>query len=170
MKNLLILCLLALSFVPSSFAGSSPTQPEVDKRLNNIEKQTGTHLGYVRQARFVYQPAVQGGTAGSTYGLGVYLPAKSTILRGWITIASRFDAGGTVALKCEDAGNLLAATDLSIANYTNGTVIRLIPQDTLATVVKGTTIAARCQISATIATTTQANGKMVGWVEYFVSE
>lgn len=166
--------LLGLSFLfavaPFAALADAPIQPEVATKFQNIETETGSRTGYLRQFRAVYDTSRSGFGSIAAHGLGVYLPAKSTILRGWATISSRFDAGGTIALSCEDAGNLLAATDLSIANYTNGTLIRLIPQDTLATVVKGTTIAAQCEITATVASSVQGNGKMVIWGEYFVSE
>lgn len=169
--NFKYLAVLALLISPVLTHAGSPVQPEVDSRLKKIERQTGNYLGYLRQAHAIYDVSVKGGTSGSTYGLGVTLPAKSTILRGWLTILTRFNgSGGTVALKCEDSANLLAATDLTISNYTDGTVIRLIPQDAATNIIRGTTIAAPCEISATIATKTQDAGKALIFLEYFVSQ
>ncbi len=178
MKTLLFALLLAL--VPLSALADAPFMPEVAAKFANIETQTGSRTGWLRQARAVYDASLSGMGSATTHGLGVYLPAHSHLLRGWLEVSKHFDgAGGTIAFQCEDAGNILAATDFALtgtpagvvtASYPSGTLIRAVPQDTLATVVRGTTIAAQCEISAVVATTAQSYGKVVVWLEYFVGE
>lgn len=168
--------LLILALAPLGVFAAAPIQPEVQTHFDAIETQTGARTGWLRQARAIfdvtgYDSSGVANTTVATHGLGAKLPAHSHITRGWMEISRHFDSAGTIALQCEDAGNLFAATNLSIANYTNGTLVRLIPQDTLATVVQGTTIAAQCEISAVVATAhTGSGGKAVIFVEYWVGE
>lgn len=170
MKNIFLGLLLALSISPASWA-DSPLQPEVARKFQDIETETGSRRGWLRQVRAVFDTAVGTNAAAGAHGLGVYLPANSTITRGWMTISRHFDGAATIALHCEDANNIFTATDLSIANYSNGTLVRLIPQDTLATVVRGTTIASRCEVTATVGAPGQtAGGKAVVFLEYWISE
>lgn len=117
-------------------------------------------------ARFVYDVAVDTGTA-ATHGLGTFLPARAVIVRSAFKVITQFTNSGsaTVALTCEDAGNIYAASDISAAAanaFVEG-----------ATTGAATTwkrdIAARCEIGAVIGGAGGATvtvGKLVGWVEY----
>lgn len=179
-KFFLGLVLALTTMCEVSFAQSTPFQPEVDKRFKAIEADvttlealpssasyTADGISAVRVARATYDVAVNGGGTGA-HGLLVSLPAKALVKQVWFQIITQFsDSGsGTVALSCEDAGNLYVAAD--VTGITAGTTTTGVATGSAATMVDG--IAAACEITATVATAAQATGKMIVFVEYVVIE
>jgi hypothetical protein len=129
---------------------------------------TAEGLNASRVARVTYDVAVDLGTV-APHALGVTLPAKAIIVRTWFYIVTQFtDAGaGTVAIHCEDANNLYTATDItgmSVGATTAGAIDGGAESTFLGS------IAAACEITATVATEAQTAGKLIFFVEYFVAE
>lgn len=174
---------LALAAV--SKRDTAPYQPEVYKALRDLETQTDsqdTRLTSIeaspalvpygtagvkaqRVARAEYDVLLQGGTIGP-HGLGVSLPAGAIVTRSYLQIGTQFvDAGaGSVALQCEDANNILTATDITALTAT--TLRDGQSTGSLATMVQG--IAANCELTAVVAGSAQTAGKLVVFVEYVV--
>lgn len=135
----------------------------------DLEDQDGEGLYAQRVARFIYDVAADGGATGAR-SLGVQLPANAVITRSYFKIITAFTSGasggGTVALSCEDANNIKTATDLSSSSKN----AFLEGQSTGASSAFVRGIAAACNITATVASTNQTAGKLVGWVEYMIEE
>lgn len=76
----------------------------------------GDTQGACTTTQVKYDVSVTGGTSGTTYTLGMSLPAKAYIKGTWYHISTAFTASGgdsKLAFQCEDAGNLLTATAMS---------------------------------------------------------
>ena len=118
-----------------------------------------------RVTKAFYDVATDGGAIGA-HPLGVFLPAKAVITQAYFMTDVQFvDAGaGTVALQCEDAGNIFAAAD--ITGFTVGTMTSGVATGTAATMIKN--IAATCELQAVVAGIAQTAGKLTLWVEYVV--
>lgn len=127
-----------------------------------IQASATAGLGLVRVARATYDTAASNGTIGA-HALGVTLPAKAVMLGGVIQIVTQFqDSGsGTVALHCEDAGNIKAATDI-----TGSAAQALIATETMPL----GAIGSACNITATVAGAEQTAGKLILMVYYVVGE
>lgn len=125
----------------------------------------GLHLK--RIVRVTYDVAVDLGTI-AAHTLGVSLPANALIQRSWIYVVTQFVDGGsgTVAFHCEDANNIKTATD--ITGTADGGIIEGAQVGTTATMTGS--IAATCEITATVATAEQTAGKAILFVEYVVVE
>jgi len=96
------------------------------------------------------------------------LPANAIITQAYFFTEVQFVDGGagTVALHCEDAGNIFAAADITgiaVDAVTSG-----VPIGTAGTMAAG--IAAGCTITATIATAEQTAGVLTLFVEYVVHD
>lgn len=121
----------------------------------------------MKVVRFVYDVAGDGGTSGNTYDLGADLPAGAVIIRSYTKVITEFAGTGTLALTCEDAGNIKVATDFvgtSANTFVEG-------KSTGAASAFVRDIAADCNISATIAGgSVLTAGKLLGWVEYIVED
>lgn len=146
-------------------AGSIPIVNESGKLVEGRRGVDGHSA--LRIARAEYDVATDGGTVG-TYDLGIDLPANAMIMQSWFYIDTAFvDSGaGTVALHCEDAGNIKAATDLTAIStgvLTNGIQVGF---DDITTVSTG--IAAACDVTATVAGVDQTAGKLTLWLLYTV--
>jgi len=159
---------LLMMFSVASFATSSPYTSEMNTRFNAIEdlydSPSTDGLQFKRVARATFDCTA--GCAAGAYDLAVNLPANALVTQVYFQIITQFvDAGsGTVALSCEDAGNLYAAADvtgLAVGATTTGIAI-----GTAGTMIDG--IAATCPITATVATATQSAGVMNIFVEYVV--
>ncbi len=123
----------------------------------------GIHNKYV--ARATYDFAVSGGATGD-HPLGVTIPNKAIITRGIGNIITPFVStsnDGTIALKANSAGDLLAAVD---ADTLSG-VFDLIPVGTAATMVKLTD---NRELTLTVAVHALTAGKAVFFVEYVLSD
>lgn len=129
-------------------------------------------LNAMRQASFIYDVAVDGGTL-SAKSLGVALPAKAVIVRSFFKIITAFEDSGstTVALSCEDANNIKTATDFTGLGSAN-TFVDGESTGAIAGFKRG--IAAACNITATPASGTSSDrvtaGKLIGWVQYVVED
>ena len=132
-----------------------------------LEVPTSDGLMAVRTARATYDIAVDGGDA-AAHGLGVTLPANALILHSWFYVVTQFvDAGaGTVAIHCEDADNIYAAAD--ITGNSAGAVVEGVQDGTAANFTGS--IAAACELTATVATAAQSAGKLILFVDYVVVE
>lgn len=190
-KLLLLITLIGIHGAPScSMAASadfSPFKMTVERKLRTLESASTTQgsavsalqalpaaqsytadgISNVRIARATYDVATDGGGIGS-HALGVSLPAKALIRQAWFYTNTQFvDAGsGTVALQCEDAGNIYAAAD--VTGITATTVTAGIPTGVASTMVKG--IAANCELTAVVAGAAQTDGKLTLFVEYVVTD
>lgn len=154
-------------FVVSNVAfAATPFPLKVEQRFQTLENIGTNGNPALRVARFTYDVAIHGGTVG-TRGLGVFLPANALIVQSFFYTTTQFaGATGTVALFCEDNNNIKTATDLT--GITAGTITAGQSTGSAASMVAA--IAARCEISATVATATQTAGKLVGFVEYMIIE
>ncbi len=118
-------------------------------------------------AIFDYDFAVDGGAIG-TIATGVDLPANAVIEKCWFRVETQLvDAGsGTLAVQCEDAGNILAAGDQTgvaagafLASDITGTAANMVDD-----------IAASCDLSYVIAGAALTAGKIRGYCRYSVHE
>lgn len=125
----------------------------------------GLNVG--RLAIFDYDFAVDGGAVG-TIATGVTLPAKAIIEKCWFRVQTQLvDAGaGTLAVACEDAGNILTAADQTgvaagafLASNITGVAANMVDD-----------IAAACNISYVIAGAAATAGKVRGYCRYSVHE
>ena len=155
---------LALFLVCSvSNAASYPgVGPAVAKQLDAI--------GPVKVKKFIFDSALGSNSSSTTdsgvHGTGVYLPAGAVIVRSYIYVnAQMTDSGsGTVAYHCEDANNIKTATDMTgtaAAGWIEG-------QSTGAVSAFISSIAASCEIKATVAGTDLTAGKHTGYVFYLI--
>ncbi len=173
------LCTFLTAFLATSALASTPYSPEVNRRFKNIEQgiatlgtnpaSTGANtvgVSYLRVARVAFDSATHGTSSATAYDLGVTLPAKSIIWDGMIYVTSTFTSAGSVALECEDSGNLLA-TKLASSFGSTGASVALLETGTAASARAG--IAASCAISAKV---TGANvvGKFDAWIYYLVHD
>lgn len=151
---------------------TSPFIPEVYKALRDLEDKNIAQdarivsleqLPIATTIRAEYDVAVHGGSIG-LHGLGKALPAKAIITRSWYQVGTQFaDAGsGTVGFYCEDAGNILAAADITA--QTAGSLHDGVSTGTLASMVPG--IGANCELTAVVAGAAQTAGKLVIFVSY----
>lgn len=155
----------------SAFA-ATPYSPEVNKRFKAIEASTSkvgsasNGLGYLKVARVSFDSTTQGTSSSTAYSLGATLPAKSVIWDGMIYVTSTFTSAGSVAIECEDSGNILA-TKLASSFGATGASVALLETGTPGSARVG--IGAACAISAKV---TGANvvGKFVAWIFYFVHD
>ena len=163
MKYFVVVCnfLVLSSFLVFSYVYSAtPFQPHTEKRFQALEKTFSTKLQY--------GVATNGGTSGTAYGLGVFLPAKAVITRSFVHIDTQFvdDGTGTIALSCEDAGNIRVAGD--ITGSTSGTFLDGASTGAIAGF--KSSIAARCEVTATVSGANASAGKLTGWLNYVIHD
>lgn len=173
------LVLLSLVFATTVFAQTTaldklftPFKTQVMKKLYRAEDISVTadyrvQEGHFQQriAKVTYDVGTDGGTIAAR-GLGVFLPANSIIRQVFFRTDVQFvDAGsGTVALSCEDANNIFTATD--ITGNAVGTLVAGASTGAVGAMVQS--IAAQCEITATVAGAAQTAGRLTLWVEYVV--
>ena len=157
LTGIFLLCLTTFSL--TSLATTTPVGPGVSRAVQNI---TGE-----KTLRVVYDTAIHGGDV-AAHGLGKYLPANSIITQAWFYTVTQFtDSGtGTVALSCEDANNIYSAAD--ITGNSAGAIVAGVPTGTAANMVKS--IAANCEVTATVAGAAQTAGKLILFIRYVVGE
>jgi hypothetical protein len=145
----------------SEKAPPSGLSTQMLKKINQLVDNTA------KTVKFTYSVATNGGGIGA-HLLQAKLPAKAVITRSYLRIDTQFVDGGTgtVALSCEDANNIKTATD--ITGSSAGAFIE--GQSTGAASAFSSSIAAECQVTATVAGAAQTDGKLTGWVEYVVHE
>lgn len=148
---------------------SSPFGPELSVLMRQIDPVQDSQDGnkVIKVAKVTYEPLVDGGGSGLSYGLGVYLPKGAILKQSWFYTITQFtdDGTGTVAFKCEDANNIYTAADIS--GITAGTITA--GNETGAASAMIAAIAAKCEITATVAAN-QTAGKLMLFVEYVVTE
>jgi hypothetical protein len=117
-----------------------------------------------RVVRTTYDFALHGGTIG-TIDLGDTLPANALVSRVDAYVATQLvDAGaGTIALECEDAANLEAATDHS--GVAAGAMIATDVDGAVGNYVSG--ISAQCAVSLVIAGANISAGKVIFFIKYY---
>jgi len=127
--------------------------------------QTADGLHLKRVARATLDCGASSCVAG-TLSMGVALPAKALLLRAWYFTEVQFVDGGagTVALECEDSGNIDAAADIT------GIAVGAITQTDIIAGAEVAAIAATCNISAVIAVAEQTAGVLQLFVEYVVHD
>lgn len=133
---------------------------------DNLLDITADGLHALRVARATYDFTEHGG-AQSTISLGVALPANALIHKAWAWVETQIVDGGsgTIALECEDSGNILSATDESgVAAGADYVII----DDTGANAVGG--IASACNISIVIGGATISAGKHIFFVSYMIED
>lgn len=152
--------------------GGSPFPPWVNQlTADYLPLGQGDQEGHFvpHRARFIYDVSTDGGSV-AAHSLGVYLPGSAVLLRSYLQILTPFTSGasggGTVALSCEDANNIKTATDLT--GSAASAFIEGQSTGTAATFVRS--IAAPCEITATVASTAQTAGKLVGWIDYVIGQ
>ncbi len=167
MKSFLSVALLVPTLSFAAIQGS-PFQPEVDSRFDKIEQLSNDGIQYAHVARATYSVAASGGAVGS-YSMGVSLPANAMITSGHVYFKSQFvDSGsGTLALKCEDAGNILTAVD--VTGNAAGSVININQNTSYFPNGISSNIAAQCDLTAVVAGTTLTSGTLVLFLDYVVT-
>lgn len=148
-----------------AFAEQSPFPPWISKYFESNPPRAGKHAD--RKATAIYDVAVHGG-ASTSRGLGVYLPTSTVITRSYFQILTPFTApaGALLALSCEDAGNIKAASVVSSQSantFVDG-------ESTGAIAGFKSDISAPCQISALPSVQAFSTGKLKLWLEYNVTE
>jgi len=118
-----------------------------------------------RTVRSTFDFAVDGNGI-AAYDLGEDLPAKAVISSAVIYVVTQLADGGsgTLALHCEDANNILTASD--ITGSAAGAIIA--GTATYATPVAGITSA--CNITATVAGAALTAGKINIWIRYYIHD
>lgn len=181
LKNM-FLTLILTAFAATAYAapavdgaadGYSPFRSKVVEKINALEAQNSTTsytsdgLLSLRVARATYDVSADGGGIGA-HGLGVYLPANALLKQAYFYVKTQFvsASSGTVALSCEDANNVYSATD--ITGQAGGTITSGVQTGTAANM--SSSIAASCQITATVASASYTAGKLNLFLEYLVRD
>ena len=156
---------LSLVFINMSHAGT-PLPPWFNKILNQPEAISGQTL--TKRAKAIYNVAVGTNGAVAAHGLGVYLPAKAVITRSWyyVVTATSGTPTSTVAFSCEDANNIKTATDMTA--YAANQIVEGASTGAASAFVKS--IAAACEITATVAADIMSSGKIDLYIDYTLSE
>lgn len=177
MKN--FLGLLAFLMSVNVVAADIPFWPESDARFKGLE---GFQAPYKAKhlARGVWDPSSDSNAGSSTVNSGVHnigaqLPAGAIITNSYFYVAtlpvSTTGGDATVNFKCEDASNILAATE--VQGWAAGQ-IRAGKQAGASTLAGGLiptytdSIAANCDLAATVATRSYSAGKIYVFVEFVV--
>ncbi len=155
MKKLAVLVAI-LTIVGAAYAAIAPFGPDEEKIINQFKVE--------RTLAVPYDIAVLGGTSGATYSLGKQLPAGAVITQSWVYVNTVVSGTGTIAFTCEDAGNIKAAAQYNTASA--GSLIA--GASTGAASAFGSGIADTCEVSATVASSAVANGKLTAFIRYIV--
>lgn len=183
MKYVLLLLALLLS-TNESFAArrGSPFSPDVDKRFAELEDALEGNAQARKQAKAVYDVAIEGGASTETYPLGVYLPAGAIITAAYLYINTAFTDGGTgsVRVNCTGSGDIMGYNDLtalSINQMLAGGINEAAPAS--SSIIKENSsanagfnsVVTRCQLTAEVRSdgnfVGQSTGKFTLLVEYF---
>ncbi len=183
MKNFSIIAAIFMT-AGLLFAASTPYLPEVETRFVAAEAATTAvaarvlaiepaadasnyltnGIKQVRIARATYSCAVSSDCAIGDHSLGVTLPANSLIRQSWFyNVKKPVSSGaGTLAFKCEDAGNIFAAATVTSAS--SGDVTAGVSTGVASTMVKA--IGASCDMTASVASADYTTGLWNVFVEY----
>lgn len=165
--------------------------PQYQVRRGAVKCESGLATKYVATAIYDTAALDSAGVANTTiaaHGLGVFIPNKAIITRAWYDVVTTFTSAtdaGTVALKAQSANDLLSAIAISDAsNVLDAGIHAGIPgfpnfgadaaHDSAvevgalfaATMVKMT---AERELTATVAVEALTAGKLVLFVEYYIS-
>jgi len=164
----LFIAAVLMSLLAYTAQQGAPYQPEVDSRFNTVEElvseanndEDGIKTLHLARATL----DCGSGCAVGGHSLDVSLPAKSLIkhVYGLAVTQGVSVSGGTVALFCEDANNLISARNMT--SYASGSAFFGAPLGTSGTVVGN--IAAECEITAQVASSDYSAGKFNFFVEY----
>ncbi len=176
----ILISFVLLAFSSQAFAAAGLPQPAVVKAVANLggaeglrKIQIGTQLTdkkiQVMKAKWDF--AVQGGAVSTINlkdvdGKDAVLPNKAVIRQviiDRITAPTSAGGAGTIALNANSAGDLLVAVDADTLSAIHAGV----PVGTAATAVKTT---AQRTLTAAIATEALTAGKIIVFVEYYISE
>ena len=135
-------------------------------RMNSVSNkvQLGTLVDRCKNVvKATYDVASSGGTVGDKL-LGVKIPSGAIVTRVFYKILTAFTStgnNGTLALKLQSAGDLLAAVDAdTLAGIGSG-----IPDNAVANMLS---LTAEREVTATVATNALLTGKVDIFVEYVV--
>ena len=188
MKKFWLLIALACSLVAVDVAivhhahadiQGAPFIPEIDKRFDALEQgnhfKTGVYPSGAADGHWVKQLAVATydfakytGAIG-TYSLGTGLPKNAVITESWLYSITKptTSASGTLAFKCQNTGDILAATAAG-SFAAAGASLDGVSTGATAANFKYTTAA--CTMQAVIATGALTAGKVSAFVEYMVHQ
>jgi len=152
-----------LTLSANSVDSAELTAGSVDESHIAVQSSDGKNI--VRVVRANLDCTASDCSAG-TVSMVQTLPAKALIKKAWYYVEEQFVDGGagTLAIHCEDAGNILAAADATADLV--GASVDGAPDGAGANMVAG--IAAECTITATIATAEQTAGILTLYVEYML--
>lgn len=143
-------------------------------KLSAIAQGTADGLGFLRAARFTFDPSANAGERTiAAHGTGVTLPDNAIILGGGMEILTTFTSAtdaGTVALHAQSANDLVTATAISSGTFWDAVAYKGIVPTALelggvATAIK---LSAAREITFTVAVEALTAGKIVGWVFYTI--
>jgi len=172
MKRVLFATLVMFSL--AVFATQAPFHKDVDDRFKTLENTTGVTFpqtdpketagySYMRTIKVQYDAAVDGGTADTSYALGVTVPDDSIIIESNFrvtgTVVSSSD--NTIAFTCESSGDIIAAidmTDYATSSYRHGAIT--------ATPASSALLSDGCEIRAEIGSGT--TGVTAGKIDLFL--
>lgn len=162
------IAILPILFSISAHAAllGNPFLPEEDTRFDNIEgnasfnASSGLHQKQIAVANFVFSSA-----AGSTITAPFTIPAKATIVRSYLWVKTTpVGAGASIAIKCQNAGNILATT--AVSSFVNASL----PMDGVSTgastLFKDITTA--CSPIATVTAAPVTAGNVTAYLEYIL--
>lgn len=169
---------------------SIPVAPDYQIKRGAIKAESGNGIRHVARAIFDTAGTDSAGVANTTiaaHGLGVYVPINAIVTNAWYDVPTTFvSAGadaGTIALGVQSATDLVAA--IAISNASNvwdagirGTLVGMQALDgnALTAIANAAANAATCikttaerELTATVAGQVLTAGKLVLFVEYFIS-
>lgn len=167
-----LLLLIALAFgVVTSAQEPFENAPYHPKLRQMIEFQSVDGQKLRKTARATWDGSYHGGLSTASIGLGVYLPKNAMITRSFIHVITQqtYNLNGSApqtAIKCEDAGNIKAATNIT-GTAADGFVEG---ESTGAASTFKSAIAAKCQISVDFSVAPVSNGKFEVFVDYVVTK
>lgn len=180
MKNIFAALALLLTTVTAHAAIlGAPYQPEVDSRFDAIEQgafmKQGLYpqgaadgVGIKHYVKATYDFAKQGGAVGTYTILTPALPKNAVITRSYIYSITQptTAASGTLAFKCQNASDILAAT--AAASF--GAAGAAIDGASTGAAANFKYTTAACNIQAVIATGALTAGKVAVYVEYAIHQ
>lgn len=154
-----------------AFGISSPVPTWVNKIEPNQLKSYGADGEHLeRVIRCTYDFDEHGGSSASAIDLGCDLPANAVVEKVWGvvegTVLDDTNNQLTMALQCEDSGNLMHARKPSL--HATGTVLITDVGGSATSIVRG--IAAKCDVSAVFAVSEAVVGKIIFFIKYFVED
>jgi predicted RecA/RadA family phage recombinase len=166
----------ATTLIQVSHATAAVATAIADGALSAAVLGTADGLGFIRAARFTFNPSANAGERTiAAHALLATLPDNALVLGGIIEILTTFTSAtdaGTIALSIEGANDLVTATAISSGTFWDAVKSKVVVPTALeasgvATAIKLT--AARA-VTATVAVEALTAGKLVGWLFYVVGD